>query len=325
MSEEELQRAFRQLVFINVSKEPGEVLWRTLQAFNSKSPSHVSFWSKVWENYRVKEQDMIAVYRKQKAAFQKVFEAMMHSMNVRKRSFPPEEMEFIHELGTLLSADDLLLNSTHVVLILRAMKFLKDKRSEGTKATGQTSAIDRHRYIGLHLVMILQFRHVLDAASVQGSILLNATRSIALKLQQLVEKYKPVLDHDQPEKARVETTLHILNFTSNRIESLIASDSSVVIDVQSLCDIVSIVDDAIVVQRSAVLEKSSDPSKDRIILPFPPDVPEDEQTALNQLLDTLTNGSKDVTTESRMEDTLDNDEEASDFLFGVDFGGFLSF
>lgn len=326
LTEEELQRAFRQLVFLRVSKDPGEVVWRTLQTINNKYSSHASFWSKVWEHYHVKEVDMIAIYRKQKTSFQKVFDAMMHRMHVLKKVFPPEETEFIRELETLLSVDDLLLNSTHVVLILRAMKFLKDKRNEGTKTGGQTSAIDRHRYIGLHLVILLQFRHVLEATSLQGSVLLNSIQSITLKLQQLAEKYKPMLDHDQPEKARVETTLHILNFTSSRSEALLASNSAGAIDVQCLCDILSIVNDAILVQRSAVLEKSSDPSKGRILLPFPPDVSEDETTALNQLLDKLTNGTKDAATESVVENTLDNDDDDdSDFLCGVDFGGFLSF
>ena len=164
---------------------------------------------------------MIAIYRTQKASFQKVFDAMMHRMHVLKKVFPPEETEFIRELEMLLSVDDLLLNSTHVVLILHAMKFLKDKRNEGTMTGGQTSAIDRHRYIGLHLVILLQFRHVLEATSLQGSVFLNSIQSITLKLQQLAEKYKPMLDHDQPEKARVETTLHILNFTSSRSEALL--------------------------------------------------------------------------------------------------------
>lgn len=325
LTEEELQRAFRQLVFLHVTKDPSEEVWRTLHHFNSKSSSHPSFWSNVWSHYRVKEQDMIALYRKQKGSFQKVYDAMMHRVQVLNKVFPPEEMEFIRELETLLSADDLLLNSTHVVLILRAMKFLKDKRNEGAKNAGQASAIDRHRYIGLHLVIILQFRHLLEAHSVQGTTFLDAIQALSLKLQQLAEKYKPMLDHDQPEKARVETTSHILKLTSNRIESIMSTHpSSAAIDMHCCCDILSIVNDAILVQRCAVLEKSNDPTNGRVLLPFAPDVSEDEKATLNQLFEKLTtNGNKDAATESFGDDAVGCDD--GDFLFGVDFGGFLSF
>lgn len=324
-SPEELSLAARQLFRLGVSKEMSESDIRNfLQGISSSTSSKLTLWSKVWARFGVKEQDMINIYRKQKQSFQRIFDTMKHRLQ-SNRSYPQEEREVLSEMEQLLASDDLLLNSTHVILILRSMKYLKDKKNELTKSSSTVAAapIDRYRYISIHLIFLLQLRLLLNARSIDGTVI-DSMKSIAQNVSAMAEKYKPLLDLDISEKNRVQSTTYLFSYSISRVEDFISKGRTIESDEFWWCgDIQPIVDDMIMVQRSAAQEKMGDSAPLSFALPFAAETMEEEKSKLSDLLEKLT--SQDISTQasSFKVTSLENSADVRWLLGNTEFCGFI--
>jgi hypothetical protein len=329
-TQEEIMRAAKQLFSIKILKDATEENIVSLLAnFNRTASSKLVFWSKVWSHFRVNEQDMINLYRKQKqSTFKRVFDVMNHRLQTSnvKNKISAEEREILSDMEQLLCTDDLLLNSSHIILILRSMKYFKDKKNESSKqSSAGVISVDRHRYLSLHLMHLLKLRILLSSRALDDS-LVESVHSVSQQLVAMAEKYKPVLDHDTMEKGRVETSQHLLSLVSARINANIAKSATIGSEEFWWCgDVRAIVEDMILVQRSAVLQKSGEASSQPILLPFPAESSELEKRDISQLLIMLVSGQTASATVTF--DPRGDDDEAVPFLsefFGeTEFGGYL--
>lgn len=328
--EELLQKALKQLNYLKIAKGYSEEgLQKLVVSAANSSSSILVFWSKLWEYFRIKEQDIINIYRQQKVSFQKFFDAMSKKRMQGSTEFPQEEIEILAELEQLLRSDDLLLNSSHIILILRTMAYLKEKRNDFTSnQSSRAASVDRHRYIGLHLVILLEVRMLMDIQIIDSALTVSF-KSKQEKLESLMEKYKPILDHDTSERDRLQTSLHFISFTVNRIESLVSSADN---DSGSgqywwSSDIRSIVEDMILVLRCAAIEKLNDPNQTKLTLPLSGDLVTEEKVSITNLFEKLVSQEgKEAHVEITTTKPLNPTEDSSwldEFLFGIEFGGIV--
>lgn len=253
MTPEEIELAARQLFYLQMTPEPETTLRQRLLQASQSAQNKNTMWSRIWQHYNVKEQDIISLYRKQQKTFQQFHDMMQQRINAG-RPVTAVEKEIIGEMNHLLQTNDLVLNSSHVVLILRTMKLFKVKKKES--ANHGTTTSFRH---GFHLTVLFQLWDLLTSTTTKPEAAHQTMKQASVELKAWGDKYKVLLDEVQ--LGRVHVTLNMVSMLLLRTTSADSMETYMEVGDDWGFEFLPIVEDMIEVEYSSLKEKLVDDFK----------------------------------------------------------------
>lgn len=156
LTKDEFDAAVTSVYELSITQKSPADIREDLERIYRQTATRERFWSSVWSLYNINEREIIAKYVKMKRNLEQFHETMksrLASASTSQRlKLNDRERTVISDIGELLKVDNVILNSVHVLWILRAIQLLRNKRKE-TSSQPNNSPPFRH---GFFLTTLIQ-------------------------------------------------------------------------------------------------------------------------------------------------------------------------
>jgi hypothetical protein len=204
LTKEELDTAVTRVYELKITQKSKAEIQDDFERIAHQTATRERFWASVWSLYNINEREIIGNYIKMKRNLEQLHEVMQSKLSTSQQRLKlnDQQMTVITDIGELLKVDNVILNSMHVLWILRAIHFLRRKRKETSQSSNSSPFLH-----GFFLATLIQT--ILIAESNQPiEIVHSALEQLRNDLKSWFDKSKNFFD--EISISRNECTLNIL-------------------------------------------------------------------------------------------------------------------